>query len=31
VAQLERPEIVARAFLGMREELAERTAPASAS
>jgi pimeloyl-ACP methyl ester carboxylesterase len=31
VAQLERPEIVARAFLGMREELAERTAPAPAS
>jgi pimeloyl-ACP methyl ester carboxylesterase len=31
VAQLERPEVVARAFLGMREELAERTAPASAS
>ena len=31
VAQLERGDVVARAFLGMREELAERTAPAAAS
>jgi pimeloyl-ACP methyl ester carboxylesterase len=31
VAQLEQPEVVARAFLGMHEELAARTAPAAAS
>jgi pimeloyl-ACP methyl ester carboxylesterase len=31
VAQLEQPEVVARAFLGMREELAERSTAAAAS